>query len=48
MAEQQQSRDSPTRDFLAVNLIISNFAYANRLADGLGIGIEGDDDKVGW
>ena len=35
-------------DILMVNLITSYFAYANRLADGLGIGIEGDDDKIGW
>ena len=35
-------------DILVVNLITSYFAYANRLADGLGIGIEGDDDKIGW
>ncbi len=35
-------------DILALNLITSYFAYANRLADGLGIGIEGDDDKIGW
>ena len=35
-------------DILAVNLITSYFAYANRLADGLGIALEGDDDKIGW
>jgi uncharacterized peroxidase-related enzyme len=35
-------------DILAVNLITSYFAYANRLADGLGIALEGGDDKLGW
>jgi uncharacterized peroxidase-related enzyme len=36
------------RDVLDVNLITSYFAYANRLADGLGIGLEGGDDVIGW
>ncbi len=35
-------------DILAVNLITSYFAYANRLTDGLGVAIEGDDDLIGW
>ncbi len=35
-------------DILALNLITSYFAYVNRIADGLGVGIEGDDDKIGW
>lgn len=36
------------RDVLDVSLITCYYAFANRLADGLGIGIEGDDDKIGW
>jgi uncharacterized peroxidase-related enzyme len=36
------------RDILDVNLITSYFAYVNRVADGLGITLEGDDDVLGW
>lgn len=36
------------RDILDVNLITSSFAYVNRIADGLGIALEGDDDVLGW
>jgi uncharacterized peroxidase-related enzyme len=36
------------RDILDVNLITGYFAYVNRLADGLGIELEGDDDVLGW
>lgn len=36
------------REILDVNLIGCYFAYANRLADGLGIALEGDDDVLGW
>jgi alkylhydroperoxidase family enzyme len=36
------------RDILDANLITSYFAYVNRLADGLGISLEGDDDVLGW
>jgi alkylhydroperoxidase family enzyme len=36
-------------DILDVCLIASYFAYVNRLADGLGVSIESEDDsKVGW
>jgi uncharacterized peroxidase-related enzyme len=36
------------RDILDVNLITSYFAYVNRVADGLGIALEGDEDVLGW
>jgi uncharacterized peroxidase-related enzyme len=36
------------RDILDVNLITSYFAYVNRVADGLGISLEGGDDVLGW
>ena len=36
------------REILDVNLITSYFAYVNRVADGLGIALEGDDDVLGW
>ena len=36
------------RGILDVNLITSYFAYVNRIADGLGVGVEGDDDVLGW
>ena len=36
------------RDILDANLITCYFAYVNRLADGLGIAIEGDDEVLGW
>jgi uncharacterized peroxidase-related enzyme len=36
------------RDILDVNLITSYFAYVNRLADGLGIALEGGDEVLGW
>jgi uncharacterized peroxidase-related enzyme len=36
------------RDVLDVNLITSYFAFANRIADGLGIALEGDEDVLGW
>ena len=36
-------------DILDVCLIASYFAFVNRIADGLGVGIESEDDsKVGW
>jgi uncharacterized protein YciW len=35
-------------EILAVNLITSYYAFANRIADGLGIKIEGDDGVIGW
>lgn len=35
-------------DILCVNLITAYFAYVNRIADGLGVGIEGGDDLIGW
>ena len=36
------------RDILDVNLITSYFAHVNRLADGLGIALEGGEDVLGW
>jgi alkylhydroperoxidase family enzyme len=36
------------RDILDVNLITSYFAYVNRIADGLGIALEGGDEDLGW
>lgn len=36
------------RDVLDAALITCYFAYVNRLADGLGIELEGDDDMLGW
>ena len=36
------------RDILDANLITCYFAYVNRLADGLGIALEGGDDVLGW
>jgi uncharacterized peroxidase-related enzyme len=36
------------RDILDAAMITSYFAYVNRLADGLGIALEGDDDVLGW
>jgi uncharacterized peroxidase-related enzyme len=36
------------REILDVNLIASYFAYVNRIADGLGVGIEGGDEVIGW
>ncbi len=36
------------RDILDANMITGYFAYVNRLADGLGVAIEGDDEKLGW
>ena len=36
------------REILDVNLITCYFAYVNRLADGLGVALEGDDDVLGW
>lgn len=36
------------REILDANLIVCYFAYVNRLADGLGIALEGDDDVLGW
>jgi uncharacterized peroxidase-related enzyme len=35
-------------DILAVNLIASYFAFVNRIADGLGVDVEGRDDVIGW
>jgi uncharacterized peroxidase-related enzyme len=36
------------REILDANLITCYFAYVNRLADGLGVGLEGGDDVLGW
>jgi uncharacterized peroxidase-related enzyme len=37
------------RDILDVTLITAYFAYVNRLADGLGVNIESEDDEaIGW
>ena len=36
------------RDILDVAMITAYYAYVNRIADGLGVGIEGDGDKLGW
>lgn len=36
------------REILDVNLIVCYFAYVNRLADGLGIALEGGDEVLGW
>jgi uncharacterized protein YciW len=36
------------RDILDVCLITCYFAYVNRLVDGLGVVLEGDDDVLGW
>lgn len=36
------------RDILDANMITGYFAYVNRLADGLGVAVEGDDDQLGW
>lgn len=36
------------REILDVNLITCYFAYVNRLADGLGVALEGDDAVLGW
>jgi hypothetical protein len=44
--ESQASRRAD--DILDVNLITSYFAYVNRIADGLGIALEGEDDLLGW
>ena len=36
------------RDILDVAMITAYYAYVNRIADGLGVGIEGDTDQLGW
>jgi alkylhydroperoxidase family enzyme len=36
------------REILDVNLITSYFAFVNRIADGLGIELEGGDELLGW
>jgi uncharacterized peroxidase-related enzyme len=36
------------RDILDVNLICAYFAYANRLALGLGVALEGGEELLGW
>ena len=36
------------RDILDVALITAYYAYVNRVADGLGVGIEGGTDRIGW
>jgi uncharacterized peroxidase-related enzyme len=36
------------REILDANLITCYFAYVNRLADGLGVSLEGDEDVLGW
>ena len=36
------------RDILDVAMITAYYAYVNRIADGLGVGIEGDTDQIGW
>ena len=35
-------------DILDANLTASYYAYVNRIADGLGVGVEGGDEKIGW
>ncbi|MBA3690755.1 MAG: peroxidase [Actinobacteria bacterium] len=35
-------------DILAVNLVTSYFAYVNRIAEGLGVTLEGGDESIGW
>ena len=37
-----------SRDILDVAMITAYYAYVNRIADGLGVGIEGDTDQLGW
>ena len=36
------------RDILDVNLIASYYAYVNRIADGLGVSVEGGEEMIGW
>ena len=36
------------RDILDACQITAYYAYVNRIADGLGVAIEGGDDLVGW
>jgi uncharacterized peroxidase-related enzyme len=38
----------PDRAILEANLITGYFAYANRLAQGLGVALEGGDELLGW
>ena len=43
-----RAADLSDRDILDLNLIVSYFAYANRIADGLGVSLEdwwNDDDN---
>jgi uncharacterized peroxidase-related enzyme len=46
--EPMRSAGLSDREILDVNLIVCYFAYVNRLADGLGIALEGEDDVLGW
>ncbi len=36
------------RDVLDVCMIAAYYAYVNRIADGLGVSIEGGDEMIGW
>ncbi len=36
------------RDILDLAMITAYYAYVNRIADGLGVGIEGGTDQIGW
>ena len=36
------------RDILDVCMITAYYAYVNRIADGLGVGLEGGDELIGW
>ena len=36
------------RDILDVCMIAAYYAYVNRIADGLGVALEGGDDQIGW
>ena len=36
------------RDILDACMIAAYFAYVNRIADGLGVGLEGGDELIGW
>lgn len=36
------------RDILDVAQITAYFAYVNRIADGLGVGLEGGEEVLGW
>jgi uncharacterized peroxidase-related enzyme len=36
------------RDILDVCMIAAYYAYVNRIADGLGVAVEGGDELIGW